>query len=73
MEGEKGSLISSCGTETIEKNKLLIYNTIEESILFYEAEAWILKHKYKNKLFVEEMNYLRRSARISRLDKMKIT
>ena len=35
----------------------------------FKAETWILKQKYRIKLIVTEMDYLRRSSRISRLDK----
>ena len=58
-------------TNIIIKIKLLIYNTIGKSILYYVAEAWTLKRKHKNKLMITEMDYLRGSARISRRDKIR--
>ena len=35
------------------------------------AEVWILKQKYENQVLVTEMDYLRRSARISGFNKIK--
>jgi hypothetical protein len=51
--------------------KLAVYNAIVKSILTYGAETWTVKQKHRNKLLAAEMDYLRRSARISRMDKIR--
>jgi hypothetical protein len=51
--------------------KLTVYKTIVKSILTYGAETWTVKQKHRNKLLATEMDYLRRSARISRMDKIR--
>ncbi|KAK4879141.1 hypothetical protein RN001_007287 [Aquatica leii] len=45
---------------------MTIYKTIVEPILMYGAECWQLKEKDKRKINAVEMDYLRRSCRISR-------
>jgi hypothetical protein len=51
--------------------KLTVYNAIVTSILTYGAETWTVKQKHRNKLLATEIDYLRRSERISRLDKIR--
>jgi hypothetical protein len=50
---------------------LTVYNSIVKSIETYGTEIWTVKRKHRNKLLATEMDYLRRSARISRLDKIR--
>jgi hypothetical protein len=45
-------------------------NAIVKSILTYGVETWTVNQKHRNKLLATEMDYLRRSARISRMDKI---
>jgi hypothetical protein len=42
-----------------------------KSILTYGAETWTVKQKHRNKLLATEMDFLRRSARISWTDKIR--
>jgi hypothetical protein len=51
--------------------KLTVYNAKVKSILTYGVETWTVKQKHRNKLLATEMDYLRRSARISQLDKIR--
>ena len=51
------------------KNKLLIYNSIVESIVTYGAETRKFNKNLELKLMSMEMDFLRRSARCSRLEK----
>jgi hypothetical protein len=51
--------------------KLTVYNAVVKSILTYGAETWTVKQKHRNKLLATEMDYLRRLARISRMDKIR--
>jgi hypothetical protein len=51
--------------------KLTVYNAIVKSILTYEAETWTVKQKHRKKLLATEMDYLRRSARLSQMDKIR--
>jgi pullulanase/glycogen debranching enzyme len=51
--------------------KLTVYNATVKSTLTYGAETWTVKQKHRNKLLATEMDYLRRSARISRMDKIR--
>ena len=53
------------------KGKKLIHNTIFESIISYGSEVWQLNQKQKNKLLVTEMDFWRRSARVSRQDRIR--
>jgi hypothetical protein len=39
-----------------------------KTVLPYGAETWSIKRKHRYKLLATEMHYLRRSARISRMD-----
>ena len=56
----------------ITKNrKLLIYKTIIQSILTYGAEVWQIPNREQNKILATEMDVLRRSARKSKLERIK--
>ena len=46
-------------------------HTIAQRILLYGAETWTRKQNYKREPFVTEMEYLKRSIRIYRKDKIK--
>jgi hypothetical protein len=39
-----------------------------ESVLCYGCETWIINEQYKRIINAVEMDYLRRSARVSRLE-----
>jgi hypothetical protein len=56
------------GKNILHSIKLLICKSIVKSILTYGAETWSIKWKHGYKLLATEMDYLRRSAGISRLD-----
>jgi hypothetical protein len=51
------------------KNKLLIYNSIGKSTVRHGAETWKFDKKFESKLISMQMDFLRRSARCSRLEK----
>ena len=53
----------------INKTKLIVYNSIVKSILFYGTETWILKQKYENKLLVTEIYYQRPISRFNKIKK----
>ena len=53
------------------KTKTHIYHAIVKSTITYAAETWCLKAKTVTKLNSTEMNFWRRSARISRKDKIR--
>lgn len=55
------------------KIKITLYRTIVESITTYGAEVWELNKKEKDKLISLEMDYWRRSCRISRLEHVRNT
>jgi hypothetical protein len=55
----------------LHSTKLLIYKLIVKSILTYGAETWTIKQKHRRKLLAIEMDHLRRSARISRMDRIR--
>ena len=56
----------------ITKNrKFYIYQTIIQSILMYDAEVWQIPTREINKILSTEMNVLRRSARKSRIERIK--
>jgi hypothetical protein len=40
-------------------------------MLTYEDETWSIKRKHRHKLLATEMDYLRRSARISQMDRIR--
>ena len=55
------------------KTKTHIYHAVVTSTVTYAAETWCLKAKMIAKLNATEMNFWRRSARISRKDKIRNT
>jgi len=55
------------------KTKTRIYHAIVKSTITYAAETWCLKAKTVAKLNSTEMDFWRRSARISRKDKIRNT
>ena len=55
------------------KTKTHIYHAIVKSTITYAAETWCLKAKTTAKLNSTEMDFWRRSARISRKDKVRNT
>jgi hypothetical protein len=55
------------------KTKTHIYRAIVKSTIRYAAETWCLKAKMVAKLNSTEMDFWRRSARISRKDKIRNT
>ena len=58
--------------KNITKNrKLYIYQTIIQSILVYGAEVWQIPTRERNKILSTEMDVLRRSARKSRMERIK--
>ena len=46
-----------------------IYRSIVQSVLTYGAEVWDVSAKNKNKLLSTEMDYLRTSCRLRRVDR----
>lgn len=59
--------------EITKKRKYNIYNTVIKSIVLYGAEAWRWTEADKRRLEALEMDALRRSCRISRLDRVPNT
>ena len=55
------------------KTKTHIYHAIVKSTITYVAETWCLKAKKAAKLNSTEIDFWRRSARISRKDKIRNT
>lgn len=53
------------------RRKLNIYNTIIKSSLLYGSETWRLTERTKKMIEATEMDALRRSARISRIDRVR--
>jgi len=54
----------------ITKNrKKMIYNSMVKSVLIYGAETWSLFEDDRRRINATEMDALRRSARISKLDR----
>jgi len=51
--------------------KTIIFQTIVRSIMTYGAENWILNKKYKNKVTATEMEYWRRSCRVTKMDRIR--
>lgn len=51
-------------------NKHRIYNAIVKSIITYSSEVWQIKERYKRKLEATEMDFWRRSAGKSRLERV---
>jgi len=58
--------------ENIIKNrKLYIYQTISQTILMCGAKVWQIPNREKDKILSAEMDVLRRSARKSRMERIK--
>jgi hypothetical protein len=55
----------------LHSTKLLIYKSTVKSILTYGDETWSIKRKHTQQLLATEMDYLRGSARISRMDRIR--
>jgi hypothetical protein len=53
------------------KPKNMIYNSMVKSVLIYGAEIWSLYEDDSSRTDVTEMAALRRSARISKLDRKR--
>lgn len=67
-----GSLNSIWWDKNISRNtKLRMGKTLVESVLCYNSEVWVVNAKYKQKLLAVEMDYLRRSAGISKLQRIR--
>jgi len=49
--------------------KKMIYNSMVTSVLIYGAETWSLYEDERRRINATEMDALRRSARISKLDR----
>lgn len=52
-------------------NKIRIFKTIVRSIITYGSEVWVTKWQLKSKLLATEMDFWRRSARISRRERIR--
>jgi hypothetical protein len=52
-------------------NKVVNILINSKSILIYGAETFSKKRKHRHKLLVTEMDYLRRSARLSQMDRIR--
>jgi len=55
--------------EHSKKREKVIYNSTVKSVLIYEAETWSLYEDDRRRINATEMDALRRSARISKLDR----
>jgi hypothetical protein len=55
----------------LNSTKLLIYKSIVKIILTYRVETWSIKRKHRHKLLATQMDYLRLSVRISRMDRIR--
>ena len=53
----------------IRNRKKMIYNSMVKSVLIYGAETWSLYEDDRRRTNATEMDALRRSARISKLDR----
>lgn len=70
-QGKKaiGMLNSILWSDQITKNtKKTIYNVIIESIATYASETWEMTEKHKKKFLTLQMDFLRRSCRVSKLE-----
>jgi len=65
-----GALNGMWWSKDITKNrKKIIYNSVVKSVLIYGAETWSLYEDDRRRINATEMDALRRSARISELDR----
>jgi hypothetical protein len=65
-----GALNGVWRSKNITRNwKKIIYNSMVKSVLTYEAETWSLYEDDRRRINATEMDALRRSARISKLDR----
>ena len=64
--------LAPLGAVTYRFNILNLINNLE-SVACYGCEVWLLKTEEQRKLLALEMDYLRRSARVSRLQKIPNT
>ena len=55
----------------VHNTKRIIYNSLVQSVMLYGAETWTLDRPHANKLLSTEMDYWRRAARKSRMDKVR--
>ena len=53
------------------KYTLLIYNSIVKSTVTYGAETWKFNKNLESKLILMEIDFLKRSARCSKLEKVR--
>lgn len=74
IKGRKtiGALNSVLWDKDIRKDtKMRIYKTIVQSVMTYGAEVWDLSQVNRKKLLSTEMDFLRRSCRRSRLERVR--
>jgi len=65
-----GALNGAWWSENITRNrKKIIYNSMVKSVLIYGAETWSLYEDDRRRINATEMDALRRSARVSKLDR----
>ena len=55
--------------DIIKNPKKMIYNSMVKSVLIYGTETWSLYEDDRRRINANEMDALRRSARISKLDR----
>jgi hypothetical protein len=55
--------------EIARSRKKMIYNSMVKSVLIYGAETWSLYEDGRKRINATQMDALRRSARISKLDR----
>jgi len=55
--------------DIIKNRKKMIYNSMVKSVLIYGTETWSLYEDDRRRINANEMDALRRSARISKLDR----
>jgi hypothetical protein len=58
-----------CSKDITKKRKMMIYNSMVKSALIYGAETWSLYENDRRRINAAEIDALRRSARISKLDR----
>jgi hypothetical protein len=54
-----------------EQHKKYIGKILVESVLCYRCETWIINEQYKRRINAAEMDYLHRSAVVSRLEHIR--